>query len=143
MIFGHPPEALVRQYEIKDRREKRRLAEKRRLLEKAKMKSRKGKKGKNNKNQNATQPNQPAQKQRYDPQVMDQAAMQSQGTQSDEYILDDYDDDPSDPMPVLEPVAPSQTASKIPQPVAHNQNHSLRSPAGNGVGTGATAGRAA
>jgi hypothetical protein len=42
-IFGSPPEALMRQYEIKDRRERRRLAEKRRLLEKAKMKGRKGK----------------------------------------------------------------------------------------------------
>ncbi|EEQ33854.1 conserved hypothetical protein [Microsporum canis CBS 113480] len=54
-IFGHPPEALIRQYEIKDRKERRRLAEKRRLLEKAKMKSRKGKKGHKNtaKQQNA------------------------------------------------------------------------------------------
>ena len=43
-IFGRPPEALIRQYEIKDRREQKRLAEKRRLLEKAKMKGRKGKK---------------------------------------------------------------------------------------------------
>ncbi|KAI9777050.1 MAG: hypothetical protein M1839_009101 [Geoglossum umbratile] len=44
-IFGEPPEALMRQYEIKDRKERRRLAEKRRLLEKAKLKGRKGKKG--------------------------------------------------------------------------------------------------
>ncbi|KAI9883020.1 MAG: hypothetical protein M1823_005211 [Watsoniomyces obsoletus] len=43
-IFGVPPEALVRQYEIKDLKERRRVAEKRRLLEKAKMKGRKGKK---------------------------------------------------------------------------------------------------
>lgn len=43
-IFGHPPEALIRQYEIKDRRRRREEAERRRLLEKAKMKSRKGKK---------------------------------------------------------------------------------------------------
>lgn len=43
-IFGRPPEALIRQYEIKDRKERRRLAEKRRLLEKARMKGRKGKK---------------------------------------------------------------------------------------------------
>ncbi|KAI5791853.1 hypothetical protein EDC01DRAFT_97194 [Geopyxis carbonaria] len=40
-IFGTPPEALMRQYEIKDRKERRRLAEKRRLLEKAKQKSKK------------------------------------------------------------------------------------------------------
>ncbi|KAK5635698.1 hypothetical protein RRF57_011410 [Xylaria bambusicola] len=44
LIFGHPPEALIRQYEIKDRRRRREEAERRRLLEKAKMKSRKGKK---------------------------------------------------------------------------------------------------
>ncbi|KAA8913882.1 hypothetical protein FN846DRAFT_38259 [Sphaerosporella brunnea] len=37
-IFGEPPEALMRQYEIKDRKERRRIAEKRRLLEKAKQK---------------------------------------------------------------------------------------------------------
>lgn len=43
-IFGHPPEALIRQYEIKDRKERKRLAEKKRLLEKAKMKGRKNKK---------------------------------------------------------------------------------------------------
>lgn len=44
LIFGEPPEALIRQYEIKDRRRRREEAERRRLLEKAKMKSRKGKK---------------------------------------------------------------------------------------------------
>lgn len=40
-IFGEAPEALMRQYEIKDRKERRRLAEKRRLLEKAKQKGKK------------------------------------------------------------------------------------------------------
>lgn len=44
-IFGTPPEALIRQYEVKDRQERKRQAEKRRLLEKAKAKNRKGKKG--------------------------------------------------------------------------------------------------
>ena len=141
MIFGEPPAALIRQYEIKDRSERRRLAEKRRLLEKAKMKSRKGKKGnKNNKNQNATQPQQQSQKMRYDPQGQDHTAAQSQGTQSDEQILDDYDDDPYDPLP-SEPA--QQTPSKIPQPVAQVQSHSLRPPAGNGIGIGGSAGRAA
>lgn len=43
--------ALIRQYEIKDRKERQRLAEKRRLLEKARMKGRKGKKA-NKKAQN-------------------------------------------------------------------------------------------
>ncbi|KAI1432035.1 hypothetical protein GGR50DRAFT_634685 [Xylaria sp. CBS 124048] len=49
LIFGQAPEALIRQYEIKDRRRRREEAERRRLLEKAKMKSRKGKKTNNNK----------------------------------------------------------------------------------------------
>jgi hypothetical protein len=44
-IFGTPPEALIKQYEIKDRRLRKQEAERRRLLEKAKMKGRKGKKG--------------------------------------------------------------------------------------------------
>ncbi|KAI1195871.1 hypothetical protein F5X97DRAFT_229296 [Nemania serpens] len=55
LIFGHAPEALIRQYEIKDRRRRREEAERRRLLEKAKMKSRKGKKiNNNNSNTNKT-----------------------------------------------------------------------------------------
>lgn len=132
-IFGSPPEALVRQYEIKDRRERRRLAEKRRLLEKAKLKGRKGKKGnKNNAAKNATaatnlahQPAVPHQ-QRYDQQQpSDQVPMQHQGTQSDEYPADDYDDDPI-PMSAPPP-------SKIPQPVAQLYHQSPRSAAGYGL----------
>ena len=128
-IFGRPPEALIRQYEIKDRRERRRLAEKRRLLEKAKMKGRKGKKGnRNNKSGNAaTQAPQPNHKQRYDQQPMDDLPVDQPGTQSDEYILDDYDEDP-----MTNPSLPSQTPSRIPQPVAQNPTHSLRPPSGSG-----------
>ncbi|OHE96468.1 hypothetical protein CORC01_08231 [Colletotrichum orchidophilum] len=43
-IFGEPPHALIRQYEIKDRKARRKEVERKRLLEKAKAKSRKGKK---------------------------------------------------------------------------------------------------
>ncbi len=43
-IFGHPPVALIRQYEIKDRRRREEDANRKRLLDKAKSKSRKGKK---------------------------------------------------------------------------------------------------
>ncbi|KAL8706054.1 MAG: hypothetical protein Q9201_000876 [Fulgogasparrea decipioides] len=92
MIFGSPPEALIRQYEIKDRQERRRLAEKRRLLEKAKMKGRKGRKGNKNaaKNVSATNPtNQGATKQRYD-QRLEDASMQNQGTQSDDYVAEGH-----------------------------------------------------
>ena len=120
-IFHEPPRALIRQYEAKDRLERKRLAEKQRLLEKAKMKGRKGKKG-NKKNSNAaTHTQQPAQKPRYGQQAMDQIAVQHQGTQSEEYILDDYKDDPI-PVPAL----PTQTSTRIPQPIAQGHNHSLR-----------------
>ena len=142
-IFGSPPEALVRQYEIKDRRERKRLAEKRRLLEKAKMKGRKGKKGNKNaaKNANAaTQSQPPAPKQRYDQQPIDQVTMQHQGTQSEDYLADNYDDDPI-PTPAIVP----QTPSKIPQPIVQNHNQSLRAATGSGgsYNSSATAGRAA
>lgn len=49
-IWGERPEALIRQYEIKDRKERQKAEERRRLLEKAKMKGRKGKKGSGNGN---------------------------------------------------------------------------------------------
>lgn len=43
-IFGEPPRALIRQYEIKDQKARRQEEERKRLLEKAKAKSRKAKK---------------------------------------------------------------------------------------------------
>ena len=136
-IFHEPPKALIRQYEAKDRLERKRLAEKQRLLEKAKMKGRKGKKG-NKKNVNAaTNAQQPTQKPSYGQQPMDQIPGQHHGTQSEECVLDDYDDDPI-PMPAL----PTQTPSKIPQPIGQNHNHSLRpSSSGEGMKSGVGADR--
>lgn len=52
-IYGAPPYAMIRKYEIKDRQERKKAAEKRRLLEKAKMKGRKNKKGASKKGNNA------------------------------------------------------------------------------------------
>jgi hypothetical protein len=43
-IFGEPPRALIREYELKDRRARQEEADRKRLLEKAKAKGRKGKK---------------------------------------------------------------------------------------------------
>lgn len=43
-IFGEPPVALIRDYEVKDRRARREKADRKRLLEKARAKSRKTKK---------------------------------------------------------------------------------------------------
>ena len=139
-IFGTPPKALIQQYEAKDRRERKRLAEKRRLLEKAKMKGRKGKKGSKNAAKNsgaAMQPHQTAQKQRYDDQPVDNLPTQNHGTQNEEYVLDDYDEDP-----IAMPTLPPQTPSKIPQPITQTRNQSLRPPSGSGtVGSPSTVDR--
>lgn len=91
-IFGRPPEALIRQYEIKDRKERKRLAEKRRLLEKARMKGRKGKKvnkkAQNNANNAQAQQN-PAGD--YDRRPENEPL----DGQEDDYYDDDYDDAPA------------------------------------------------
>lgn len=137
MIFGSPPEALIRQYELKDRQERRRLAEKRRLLAKAKMKGRKGKKGTKNAAKNANTANlaqQPAPKQRHE-QAPDKTAMQKHSSPNEDCLAEAYEDDPA---PSSAPTP--QTPSRIPQPVAHAQHQSLRSAtnsAGNAVGTNA------
>ena len=127
-IFGSPPEALVRQYEIKDRRERKRLAEKRRLLEKAKMKGRKGKKGNKNaaKTAAAAANTQPTVQQSFP--HPDTTPVQSHGTQSEEYFGEDYDDNP---VPMPNP--PSQVPTKIPQPVAQHYSHSVRTAHTNGT----------
>ena len=127
-IFHEPPKALIRQYEAKDRLERKRLAEKQRLLEKAKMKGRKGKKG-NKKNTNAgTHAQQPVQKPRYAQQSMDQMS-QHQETQSEEYVMDDDDDDDPIPMPAL----PTENPLKMPQPISRNPNHVRSSSSSGGL----------
>ncbi len=92
-IFGIKPKALIRQYEIKDRKERRRLAEKRRLLEKARMKGRKGKKAskKAQNNANNAQHNQQPPPGGYDRRDDDG----SMDAQDDEYYDDEYDDAPT------------------------------------------------
>lgn len=130
-IFGSPPEALIRQYEIKDRRERRLLAEKRRLLEKAKLKGRKGKKGNKaaTKNVNATNLSQQATpKSRHEPQSVDRTSQHHHGTQSEDYLAEDYDEDPA-PIPAL----PNQTPTKVPPPVAHGHDSVLHPVAGSRV----------
>lgn len=97
-IYGEPPRALIRQYEIKDRAERKKLAEKRRLLEKAKAKSRKGRKGKKggggNSNNAATAPA-PANSgggQAYDPglPMHGQGHGHPHGQVEDEFYDDEY-----------------------------------------------------
>lgn len=92
----------MRQYEIKDRQERRRAAEKKRLLEKAKMKNRKGKKGgkaatKNHQSKDQMHPPQ----HRYD-QPLDSMPLPQQDQQSEEFFDDEYDDEPL-PMPAPHP----------------------------------------
>ncbi|KAG6028803.1 hypothetical protein E4U41_000581 [Claviceps citrina] len=53
-IFGKPPRVLIRDYEIKDRRQRQEVAERKRLLEKAKAKSRKSKKSGRGSNRNGS-----------------------------------------------------------------------------------------
>jgi hypothetical protein len=111
-IFGTPPTALIRQYEIKDRKIRKELAERRRLLEKAKMKGRKGKKGnnkgKNNAGHHAQQQPPPANhQQRYDPPMDEQLGEEEYYEDDEEYDYDDGD------MPPIEEPLPHQGALPI------------------------------
>lgn len=116
-IFGHPPEALIRQYEIKDRKERKHLAEKKRLLEKAKMKGRKGKKA-TKKSAAAQQTNH-----QHHQGCCDRTAMEAQcyhhedDCPTNEY--EDYDEEPvppaSAPAPSSAPVKSSVPPSSIPK----------------------------
>lgn len=136
MIFGSPPEALIRQYEIKDRHERRRLAEKRRLLEKAKMKGRKGKRGNKNAAKNGSPGNPTSQgtaKQRYE-QHLEDVPMQSEGTQSEDYYGDGYH---GEGMPPVQAPLP-RTPTRIPQPTSHAQHQSFRSATSSAVNGGGT-----
>ncbi|KAK2756580.1 hypothetical protein FQN54_005473 [Arachnomyces sp. PD_36] len=129
-IFGHRPEALIRQYEIKDRKERRRLAEKRRLLEKAKMKGRKGKKATKNAAKNAAAQQHPPQ-QGYDRQHTDHGPMDGHGDPDDDYLGEEYDDDPT---PVPAPAPHQQQPAHRHPPPPNNNNH-MKS----GIGTGTAA----
>ncbi|KAJ5463016.1 hypothetical protein N7475_007960 [Penicillium sp. IBT 31633x] len=113
-IFGRPPEALIRQYEMKDRKERKRLAEKKRLLEKAKMKGRKTKKATKNASKNASQ--HPYQ-QGYDRASVDHSSAGGSALPDDEYQGHEYDDEQS-PIPPSAPASP--TDLKPPLPPAGN-----------------------
>ncbi|KAI1622429.1 hypothetical protein EDD37DRAFT_474016 [Exophiala viscosa] len=101
-IFGEPPHALIRQYEIKDRKERRRLAEKRRLLEKAKLKGRKGhrKLKKSSTHQPTPPPEEPL------PDFGDDHL----DSLVDDELDDEYENDPVSPTPVPAPVATNRPA---------------------------------
>jgi hypothetical protein len=115
-IFGSPPRALIRQYEIKDKHAKRQEAEKRRLLEKAKMKGRKKKGNKAAPKSSQAVHNPQPQPQQPQPSSMNQS--QSQGTQSEEYYEDEYDDEyaQDDPPPSSPVATPAARRDEIVQP---------------------------
>lgn len=102
-IFGQPPRALIRQYEIKDRKERRRLAEKKRLLDKARRRGKKAAKSTKNAGKNANNTAQAsAQQQEYDTQPLDQLG--------DDDLEYPYDEDP-EPMTVAPPAPARQPGS--------------------------------
>ncbi|CAG7919246.1 unnamed protein product [Penicillium olsonii] len=107
-IFGRPPEALIRQYEMKDRKERKRLAEKKRLLEKAKMKGRKTKKAPKSASKN-TQPYH----QGYDRASVDHSSAGGSGLPDDEYNGHEYDDEHS-PIPPSAPASPTDLKPPLP-----------------------------
>ncbi|KAL2811551.1 hypothetical protein BDW59DRAFT_177081 [Aspergillus cavernicola] len=104
-IFGRPPEALIRQYEIKDRKERKRLAEKKRLLEKAKMKGRKHKKATKNATKHATT-QQAAYDHGYDRASADHSSVGGGGPHDDEDLGPEYDNEAAAAVP---PPAPGGT----------------------------------
>ncbi|PYH98714.1 hypothetical protein BO71DRAFT_33862 [Aspergillus ellipticus CBS 707.79] len=110
-IFGHPPEALIRQYEVKDRKERKRLAEKKRLLEKAKMKGRKGKKATKNASKHAAA-QQASYDQGYDRASADHSPTGGPGLHDEEYLGNEYEED-SVPTP---PPAPPNAVKSGPPP---------------------------
>ncbi|KAG7123185.1 hypothetical protein HYQ45_014044 [Verticillium longisporum] len=87
-IFGEPPYALIRQYEIKDQKARRQEQERKRLLEKAKAKSRKGKKANSGKpgakNTDSSQPGPQQQPHRVDGGHTDGTRSQTNSTDEDE-----------------------------------------------------------
>ncbi|KAL4788661.1 hypothetical protein BJX76DRAFT_344776 [Aspergillus varians] len=126
-IFGHPPEALIRQYEVKDRKERKRLAEKKRLLEKAKMKGRKHKKATKNSTKH-TPAQQQAYDQSYDRASVDHSSLGGEGPHNDEFGPE-YDDEAAAAVP---PATPAGTF-KSPLPPGSAAKNTMAAPSGGRV----------
>jgi hypothetical protein len=109
MIFGYPPEALIRRYEIVDHKVRLQEKERRRLLEKAKARGRKGRKAKQaaaapktGPGQDATLPHRPA-----------QPGQQAQnGGQVGDSGSDEYYDFEGDPPPGMNPQSLDEVESE-------------------------------
>ncbi|KAL4775807.1 hypothetical protein BDW60DRAFT_128048 [Aspergillus nidulans var. acristatus] len=117
-IFGRPPEALIRQYEIKDRKERKRLAEKKRLLEKAKMKGRKHKKATKNATKHAAAQH-ATYDHGYDRVSVDHSSVGGEGPHHDDFGPE-YDNEattagpPATPEGTFKPPLPPGSAAKKP-----------------------------
>lgn len=102
-IFGRKPRALIRQYEVKDRRIRQEEADRRRLLEKAKAKGRKSKKGAKMTNKGHNSANQQPEEQVDEQGVPPDHQGHDHSTQSeDDYEEDytaEYDGQPLSPSP--------------------------------------------
>jgi hypothetical protein len=112
MIFGYPPEALIRRYEIVDHKVRLQEKERRRLLEKAKMRGRKGRKAKQaavtpktSTGQDAALPNRPV-------QGSNGQQIGGQGGQPGDSGSDEYYDFEGDPPPPLDPKSMNEVESE-------------------------------
>lgn len=120
-IFGRPPSALIRQYEMKDRKLRQEEADRRRLLEKAKAKSRKARKGTKGAKgtQSATQSPQEGSADQAATEATPMELNHSHSTRSDGEYEDVFDDHrPRDPPDILglyeqQPVARGESTSEV------------------------------
>ncbi|KAL2209129.1 hypothetical protein CC79DRAFT_1320652 [Sarocladium strictum] len=95
-IFGEPPRTLIRDYELKDRRVRREIADRKRMLEKAKAKTRKNKKSAkatSKSNQPAGQTPEPLQTDLNGEHGLPGTHLGGNSTQSEEDYEDDLDED--------------------------------------------------
>ncbi|KAK3394270.1 hypothetical protein B0H63DRAFT_517405 [Podospora didyma] len=136
-IFGHPPEALVRQYEMKDRKQRQLEQQRRAQWERMKKGKHKGKK--NSKTPAKTtnslhEPNQAA-----GAHSVPMNNNYSQGTQSEEYYDDEeYEDEDYDPDEELPPEGAMLVPSRHGNGSAHHtgSNHICHCDDGSGGGVG-------
>lgn len=119
-IFGEPPRALIRDYEIKDRRHRQEEADRKRLLEKAKAKSRKGRKSGKAPSKGAQVGSQSV-SQDHPEQVgdsvgasLDTRDSQSTAIEEDEFG-DEFEDEYPDPAPDVAGRAEDKTRNLLPQ----------------------------
>jgi hypothetical protein len=120
-IFGEPPRALIRDYELKDRRLRQEIAERKRMLEKAKAKARKNKKSAKTSakaNHAAGHTPEPLQTELNEEQGVPQRHPGGNSTQSEEDYEDDLDEEYIHPPPPPPPgpaiIDPGETTAPLP-----------------------------